>query len=199
MNVTETKEILRLVFGAYPTQRQKMQPDDVAAMLNVWSLGLADVAFEVVKAAIARLVCTSKWMPAIAEVRAEIGELHHGRRRSGIEAWGDLHAMQTPRERDAMALVDPITLYVCKAMGWIETRTLWRGGEDVEQWYVVVPLDNESSDRARFAELYDKTASDERRTAQISAGAQIPQLDRPREPRRLGDIVAGLLPAKSTT
>lgn len=194
MTVDESKEILRLVFGAYPTQRQRMQPDDVRAMLHVWSLALGDVPFEVVKAAIARLVCSSKWMPSIAEVRAEIGTIHHGRRRSGIDAWGDVRALGTYRE--GFDGIDPVVLYACKAFGWIQTRTLWRDGQDVEQWNVATG-ENEAADRARFAELYDKTVADERIAAQISPGAQIPQLSEPRGQRALGDIVVGLLPEKS--
>lgn len=198
MNVTEAKEILRLVFGAYPTQRQRMQPEDVSAMLHVWSIGLADVDFEIGKAAISRLVCTSKWMPSISEMRAELGNLHHGRKRHGVDAWGDLRKLQTYREREALADVDPLVLHVVGLMGWIEWRTLWRGGLDVEQWHVVVPLENESSDRARFIEAYDKLTADDRQAAQLSAGAQIPvALQRGRGPKQLGDIVNGLLPEKT--
>lgn len=198
MTNSEVSAALKLVFAAYPQHRGRMSPDDVKAMHDVWCLALADLTLEMAKAAIARHLCTSKWMPSIAEIREQLGMLHHGLKRSGINAWGDLKALRVYREREAMADVDPVVMFVCNAFDWIETRTLWRNGEDVEQWHVVVPLDNEASDRARFAELYDKTIADERQVAQISAGGKIPaQMQRSRDARQLGDIVGGLLPEKT--
>jgi hypothetical protein len=196
MTATETKEILRLVFGAYPTQRQRLQPDDVRAMLDVWSLALADVPFELVKAAIARLICTSKWIPAIAEVRAELTTVLHGRKRSGLDAWGDVRQLGIYRE--GTEGVDPLALQVCQRFGWVQTRVLWRDGRDVQQWNVATG-ENEESDRVRFAQLYDKLSGDEREQAQITPGAQIPRLKASQDARALGDIVGGLLPEKATT
>lgn len=197
MTASEAKEILRLIYGAYPTQRQRMQPEDVKAMLEVWTIGLGDIPFDVGKSAIGRIVCTSKWMPSIAEFRAEVGELHHGARRNGLDAWGDVRALSTFRERDALATVDPTVMHICQRFNWIEWRTLWRDGADVEQWHVV-PGENEESDRARFAQLYDSLTRDERKVAQISAGAQIPRLKQGEGGARpLGDIVKGMLPSGS--
>ncbi|HUS27572.1 MAG TPA: replicative helicase loader/inhibitor [Kofleriaceae bacterium] len=198
MTNTEITQALKLIFAAYPQQRARMSADDVKAMHDVWSLAFADVSLEPAKAAIARHVCTSKWMPSIAEIREQLGTLHHGLKRSGINAWGDLKALRTYREREAMEQVDPVVLFVCRAFDWIEWRTLLKASGDIEQWHVVVPLENEASDRARFAELYDKTIADERTTAQLSAGGKIPaQLQRSRDGRQLGDIVSGLLPEKT--
>jgi hypothetical protein len=194
MTGPEAKEILRLVFGAYPTQRARMQPEDVRAMLEVWSLGLADVDYDVAKIAVGRIVCTSKWLPSIAELRSEIGIVHHGEKRNGLEAWGDV--LKLYNFRSGTDGVDPLVLQVCGAFGWIEHRTLWRNGEDVDQWHVVHG-ENEASDRARFAELYNKLTADERKAAQLSAGAQIPRLKGESGARGLGDIVKGMLPSGS--
>lgn len=195
MIIDETKEILRLICAAYPTQRQKLTSADMHAMLEVWSLALADVEFALARAAAGRIVCSSKWLPSIAEFRAEIGVMHHGERRNGLDAWGDVRTLRTYREREAMATFDPLVIQVCQRYDWIEWRTLFRNGEDVEQWHVVTG-ENDESDRIRFAQLYDSLARDERKQAQLAPGGKIPQRLPAGEGRTLGAIVAGMLPEK---
>lgn len=196
MNTTETKEILRLICAAYPTQRQRMSENDLRAMLEVWCMGLADIEFDVAKAAAGRIVCSSKWLPSIAEFRAEVGEVHHGAKRNGLDAWGDIRKLRTYRTTSDD--VDPLVLQVCQRFDWIKMRELWRNGETILQWHVETG-DNEESDRIRFAQLYDSLARDERKQAQLTPGAKIPQLKQGEGPRALGDIVGGLLPERSTT
>lgn len=194
MNTNDTKEVLRLICAAYPTQRQKMTSADMHAMLEVWSLALADIEPEAAVRAAGRIVMTSKFLPSIAEFRAAIGEVHHGVRRTGAEAWGDVRGLFTYRDRGALEGVDPLVLEVLTAQGWIAWRTLWRNGADVEQWHASMPTDNVSADRARFIELYDALAIGERKAAQLSPGAAIP--DRKALPggEQLGAIVGRMLP-----
>lgn len=198
MTTDETKGILRLICAAYPTQRQRMNASDLHAMLEVWSLALADVDLASARAAAARIVCTSKWLPSIAEFRAAVGDVHHGSRRSGAEAWGDIRPLLEYRDREAMASVDPLVLEVCTAQGWITWRTLWRSGEDVEQWHVTLG-ENLAADRARFIELYDALALSERKTAQLTPGGKIPERIAAPEGRTLGAIVQGMLPSGDGT
>jgi hypothetical protein len=133
---------------------------------------------EAVRAA-GRIVCTSKWLPSVAEFRAALGEVHHGARRTGAEAWGDVRRLFSYRERAAMADVDPVVLEVCTAQGWIHWRTMWRNGEDIEQWHVAMGEDaNPAADRARFIELYDALTVGERKAAQLAPGGKIPERTR---------------------
>lgn len=175
MTIDDTKHTLKLLLAAYPTQRSRMTPADLRAMLEIWSLALADVALEDARAAVQRIVMTHKWLPSIAEFREEIGTVHHGVRRSGLEAWGDVRGLLAYRNADDTSGVDPVVLEICKRYGWIETRTLTRNGVDLEQWHVVTG-ENESSDRIRFAELYDKLTADGRKAAQLAPGAVNPML-----------------------
>lgn len=195
MNTDETKEILRLLCAAYPTQRQRMTGADMHAMLEVWSLALVDIDHDEAVRAAGRIVCTSKWLPSVAEFRAAIGEVHHGVRRTGAEAWGDVRRLFTYRERDAMATVDPVVLEVCTAQGWIHWRTMWRNGEDIEQWHVAMGEDaNPAADRARFIELYDALTVGERKAAQLAPGGKIPERIAAPEGKQLGAIVRAMLP-----
>jgi hypothetical protein len=196
VNTDETKEILRLICAAYPTQRQRMTGADLHAMLAVWSLGLADVEMEPAVRAVGRIVCTSKFLPSLAEFRAALGDVHHGARRTGAEAWGDIRKLFAYRERSAMADVDPVVLEVCTAQGWIHWRTMWRNGKDIEQWHVAMGEDaNPAADRARFIELYDVLTVGERKAAQLAPGGKIPERLAAPEGRQLGAIVKAMLPA----
>lgn len=194
MTTDETKEILRLLCAAYPTQRQRMTGADLHAMLEVWSLALGAVELSAARAAAGRIVCTSKFLPSIAEFLAAIGDVHHGARRTGAEAWADLRALFTYRDRGERAGVDPLVYAVADAQGWITWRTLWRDGADVEQWHVALTSDNLAADRARFIELYDAMAIGERREAQLTPGGKIPERLASREGAQLGDIVKRMLP-----
>lgn len=173
MTAEQTGEIFRMVLAGWPTQRQRMSDGDVAAMAALWLAALADLDFAQCKAAIVRIVKTSKFIPSIAEIREEIGVVVGGVRRPGIDAWGEVLRMSTYREEPALADFDPLVVKVCQSLGWLKRRTLWRGNENISQW-MVSPGGDEASDRARFVEAYDKLTAIERREAQVAPGAQLP-------------------------
>lgn len=170
MKKSEAGELVMFVIASYPTQRQRMSADDVNAMQAAYAATLEDVEIHAAKAAVVRLLRTSKWIPTIAEILEAVGVVHVGERRHGIDAWGDVLSLHSYRDPDEMESCDPLVIQVCKSFGWIEWRTLFRGHEDVNQWHVMHG-ENESSDRARFTEAYDKLASAARREAQASPGA----------------------------
>lgn len=185
MTTDETKQILRLVCAAYPSQRQKMTARDLHAMLDVWSAALADIPFDDAQKAVARIVCSSKWMPSIAEFRAEVGEMHAGAVRKGGEAWGDvLKAVGRFGSGRSPTFDDPLVAYCVDSIGW---RSICMSDE------------TDPAPRARFIDLYDSLARDERKLAQLTPGGKIPPRLATQEPAQLGDIVVGLLPAQTTS
>lgn len=166
MTRQEAARIVAVILASYPTQAEKLlNPKRQVAMVEAFESLLSDVSYEHANAAVRALVQTSKFMPSIAEIRASALELVRGPVRAGVDAWGDLRQLRAFRDRDAMTEVDPLVLQVCQRYGWIEWRTYFRGSEDIEQWHVVTS-EHEASDRARFAELYDKLASQAQREAQ---------------------------------
>lgn len=175
MTDIEAAEVVKLLFALYPTQRRSMSAKDAEMFTSVCMDAFADLEAGAARAAITRLAMTAKWLPTIAEIREAVGIVHHGDRRDGISAWGDVLELHGFRNREALADFDPLVIEVCQRFGWIEWRTLWRAGQDIEQWHVVHG-ENESADRARFVEAYDKAAMKQRKDAQVSPGGKNPNL-----------------------
>ncbi len=161
MNRGEASKLVGVALAACPAQAGKV---DTIAMIDAWADLLSDLDYAKVSAALRVHLQTSKFLPSIAELRAACVELTKGPSRPGGDAWGDVIALRTFSDLSSMAEVDPITLHICKEFGWLEYRTLWRNGVDIEQWHVVSG-ENEAADRARFIELYDKLKTQGHREA----------------------------------
>jgi hypothetical protein len=176
--------MLRLLAAAYPAQRQRMSADDVRAMAAVYIAGLADLDHDRVRAAVDRLVKSSRFIPTIAEVREAAVDVAHGARAPGGDAWG--RCLRLIRRYGShrwpgidFEVGDPVLLATIRALGWAD----------------LCNSDNAAADRARFIELYDQLAQGERKEAAIAPGATsraLPQ--RTTEQRRIGELLTGLLP-----
>ena len=164
MNRQEAAKLAAVAMGAYPSQAAKLTSKLAEAMIAAYETLLDDIPYEMANAALRALAQTEKFMPSVADIRAACLELTKGPKRPGGDAWGDVIALRTFRDVSTMDEVDPITLHICKEFGWVEYRTLWRNGADLEQWHVVSG-ENESADRARFIELYDKLKAQGHREA----------------------------------
>lgn len=146
MSELQAKKLVAAMIAAYPTT--KITDDSAAVYVRM----LFDLDFDAVNAAIAKLIATCKFPPSVAEIREATLAVSKGDRRAGGDAWGDvLHAIRrfgyarTPG-RD-FELEDPIVLECIKAFGWQE----------------LCSSENQVADRARFIELYDKLAAEDRR------------------------------------
>ena len=168
-------EVMRVIFAAWPSQRQRMSTDDVHGMFAVYSVGLGDLEVAKVKAAVTRLARTSEWLPTIAAIRAAVGVVEHGEQSTGTEAWETvLSAIRRYGSHRTpgidFSFGDPITARVVKALHWGE----------------LCASDNAIADRARFVDAYADIAKTERREAQAAPGATNPQLER--GPRSIVEI-----------
>ena len=125
------------------------------ATAEVYEAMLADLDFAAGQQAVQRLICSSKWLPTVAEIRAAAADVRHGPVRAGGEAWGDVveAIRRVGSYRPAPTFADPMVNDCVKFMGW---RDLCLGT-------------NEAADRAKFVSLYDSLAGRER--AGIVAGA----------------------------
>ena len=162
MDKTEAAKLVAVALAACPQQAVRIDGKRSAAMIDTWAALLGDITYEAANAAMTVLLQTSPFLPSVAEIRSTALELAKGPTKTGGEAWGEVMKLRTYRELAAMDAVDPRVMQVCKAMDWVKRRTLWRNGQDVEQWAVQLG-DNESADRARFIEMFDKLASQDRR------------------------------------
>lgn len=191
MTIDDTKAALRFLFAAYPSQRMRMRPEDIEAMLLAYSTGFADLELAHVTAAISRLARTERWLPTIADIRAAIGVVVHGTETSGSEAWGAV--LKAIREMGQLAKPgedftwrDPITARVVSALGWFD----------------LCASTSSAADRKNFVDAYNQISATERTEAQASTGATskmlprrepIPVIERAAEAQSLGAIVGDML------
>ena len=135
MTPTETKKVVGLLLAAFPNARM------TEATVDLYERMLVDLDFGQAQDAVGRLICTSRFMPTIAEIREASADLSIGPARTGVAAWADVMlAIRRVGQYDLPTFEDPIVAECVRAMGWRYLCT------------ADVP---ESVDRARFAELYN--------------------------------------------
>ena len=170
MTAEETGEVLRLMFGAFPSQRSRMGDDQIKTTAAVYGLGLGDLEVAQVRAAVIRLVRTAKFFPTIAEIRAEVGIVASGAVMAGAEQWGAVRRAigryGVNREPGVdFVFGDETTARAVAALGWRD----------------LCLSDSATADRARFIEAYDAIEKTTRREAQASEGATVRRLKPTRE------------------
>lgn len=188
MTEVECRRLILAMTTTLPREWSFLTKEQQAATEAAYVRMLSDLPYDAARAAVERLLATSETMPKVATIRAATLDALHGHVIAGGSAWGSVRALRTYRDRDDLEGVDPIALHICELYGWIETRTLWRNGADVAQWHVVTG-DNETADRARFIELYDRLAREQR------SGLNTSQLPAAREFRALQRTNQAALPA----
>src|SRR5690349_9625631 len=134
MRRSEAAQIVAMLVAAY---RDKSVTE---ATVEVYETMLSDLDFEACKAAVTRVIATSKWFPTVAEIRHAAASERLGAVRAGGEAYGDVVSAirSVGSYRPAPTFDDPVVNECVRIMTW---RGLCLG-------------DNEAADRARFIELY---------------------------------------------
>jgi hypothetical protein len=172
-----------MLIAAYP------RPEVSDSTAEIYQRMLMDLDFDSAKSAVAQLMLSSKWLPAISEIRASAVDARLGPRRTGMEAYGDVvdAIRRVGAYRPSPDFNDPVVSDCVRQMGW---RNLCLG-------------DNEASDRSRFVDLYEALA--ERGRREQLTGQRLPappsgflrlralELPESSSPKRLGDALgAGL-------
>ena len=165
-----------------PAQAQALVLEMTAALPKEWSFltreqqnatqkqyrrFLVDLPFEAAYTAVHELIGTAKTMPTIADIRAATARVQLGNVRAGGEAWGSvMRAMAAEGSRRKpgrdFRFKDPIVARCVDALGWVALCT----------------TENQTADRARFIELYDRLAREQRSEEVI---ATLPAVRRFRE------------------
>lgn len=170
MTPQDAGDLIKRILGAYPTQRQRMTPADVGAMTVAYTAGLIDLPYELARDAVDRCLKSCEWIPTVARIRAEAGEIRIGARRSGGEAWGDvMRAVSTHGQYREPVFEDEIT-QACVAI------VTWRAICTSDQ----IGL---ASCRRTFIEAYESITASSRKAAQVAQGGVAP--------RRLGVVGIG--------
>jgi hypothetical protein len=141
MKRSEAAEIVMLLLGAYP------QAKTTASTSQVYETMLSDLDVGSARAAVTRLIATSRFMPTVAEIRAAAADIERGPVRSGAEAWLDvLDQIRREGYCGTPLFDDAIVASLIERWGW--TRMCLEGNVD--------------ADRARFIEAYDSLAKQAR-------------------------------------
>lgn len=112
MNKGEAVKLISMLRAAWP--RQEVLPETA----EVYAAMLADLPFEEAKAAVTRLVQTSKWFPAISEIRERVAES-----RCALDppelAWGEVQkAISRVGAYHQPLFENPAVQCAVNAIGW---------------------------------------------------------------------------------
>ncbi len=146
MTQAETARLVAVLMAAFPSNRASTQTSVVYERM------LADLDWAAANAAVERLLATSRFMPTVAEIRETTMALTVGEQKPGGEAWGEVIRMIGAKGymrlpgRD-FEFSDPTIARCVSLMGWER----------------LCSSENETADRARFTELYDRLAVQDRR------------------------------------
>lgn len=179
MTDDQAKQTMTTLLAAYPVETRNISGREIAAIVEAYRNGLADLDDELVQRAVDVVTKTSERLPTIAKIRQAAVELQHGHRRPGGDAWGDVvaairrhGASKTPGVD--FVFPDPLVARAVDRMAWRE----------------LCLSTNQVADRARFIELYDEYAHGIRTVAQVAAGATHPALPAARDSGRDVLVVA---------
>lgn len=162
MKKSEAAEIVMLLVGAY-------NRDVTEQTARVYETMLVDLDVAKCRAAVQRLIGTSRFLPTIAEIRSAAIEQQLGARRTGEDAYTELTAAVRAHGRDygqgAPKFRDPL---IARCIG------VWGSWND---------LCNSPSDdpggRSRFIELYDQLSQAQRQDQVSGVPLPAPANDRP--------------------
>jgi hypothetical protein len=168
MNKQEARRLVLVLFSGYASQMSFIKPDDAKMMIETYVGGFEDLAADDLKAAIARAHKLSVKLPSIAEIRSLVIEssgVAGAKRRTGVEAWGEVIGAIGKYGRDrvpgvSFSFSDPIVDHIVYSLGWRE----------------LCDSENQTADRARFIEAYEKSSLMQRREAAAGHGARTLQI-----------------------
>jgi hypothetical protein len=134
---SEAAELVMMLLGAYPNAKTSLSTS------QVYETMLGDLDAEPARAAVVRLIASSKWMPTVAEIRGAAADIEHGPVRSGADAWLDVMSeMRRVGNYSAPTFDDALVESIVRRWGWT----------------ALCLSTNETADRARFVEAYDGLA-----------------------------------------
>lgn len=172
MTPAEAAKLVTIALANYPTPASFLGEDAVAGMASGWAMVLVDIDYADGQAALVRYMATEPdKLPGPGHLRRIVSESVHGRRRSGLDAWGDVKAAisadgryRTPR------FADPLVARAVEAIGWV----------------AICDSEDEMVERAHFARAYDALAV---AAAEDRSVASLPGVARPALPGGIGSLL----------
>ncbi len=87
MTTKETLQIMAVLQGAYPRYYAGQSYEEKKQAAELWHRMLGEYPYELVDQAIAAVIATNVFPPAIAEIIAEVNSLQRGPEMTELEAW----------------------------------------------------------------------------------------------------------------
>lgn len=172
MTPDEANQVVKLVLGAFPRDRVKLDGAAIVAMRDAWHELLEDLDYATVRAATMRALRLAVHMPSAGEIRRAALEGVRGPRRPGLLAWGDVvREIARVGVHGRPVFADAAVGAIVQSIGW---ATLCNA-----------PV-SDTSLRARFVDAYDEGS--------LAVEREVLGRDARTGPALVGGIVAGLLP-----
>jgi hypothetical protein len=148
----EAQQIVTTLTASHPNMFVRLSASQQRDTMAAYRTMLRDLDYVTANAAVARLLATLKYMPTPAEIRESALTLSIGEQSAGGEQWG--RVLTAIRERGVhrtpgvdFVFANETTARCVQALGWTE----------------LCNSENTIADRARFVDLFDKLAGQERR------------------------------------
>ena len=140
----------------YYSKEEKLLPNKEAMAL--WYSQLSDIPYPLANAVLQKWVATQKWSPSIAEVREQAALIQNGQTPTWGEGWEEVRKAIRQygiyNQQEAMDSLSGITKEAVKMLGF---RNLCLS-------------ENETSDRARFEQIYTTLEKRQHENAQLPEG-----------------------------
>lgn len=164
MTQGESLKCMSILAASYP--RQALDE----ATLTTYATMLADLEFDAVQEAVKRIICTSKWFPSIAEIRAEVVSADTMHLPAPELAWGEVwkaigrYGMNRKPEFSCPEIAAAV---------------------DAVSWRHICTDPNVTSTRARFTDAYRAIRESDTSSRQLGSHAPKQIEGRSREQHRL--------------
>lgn len=167
MTTEETRTVLTILKTTYPNFYKDMSKGEMQGMLEVWSELFTDDDVNLVKAALKQMILTSKFPPAIAEIKSAMFDLVNPNNLNEIEAFNLVKKACRSNSGDAKSEYAKLPIEIQKAIRTYET---------LQEWAVVNVDDMETIVFARFRDMF-RQAKNELRLEFISTNQMLEMKD----------------------
>lgn len=176
------KQVLAMLSAEYPEHVNKLSAEQLRNLRDLYTLTLADIGDDDLRAGALRHVNESNWFPKISELRKASAKLANPEHLDPAEAWEQV-CKAIPRYGITIAGMDgagippfddPLTEAVVRQFGWNN----------------LCLSENPIADRARFIEAYERQVARSYQRAALPAGLQNGALA---SARRVDQLTAGVV------
>lgn len=176
------KQVLAMLSAEYPEHVNKLSAEQLRNLRDLYTMTLADIDDDDLRAAALRHVNESNWFPKISELRKAAARLANPAMLDPAEAWEQVVKAIPVYGRSIAGLggpgippfADPLTAKVVRQFGWNN----------------LCLSENPVADRARFIEAYSRQAQRTQERAALPAGLQDGALS---GARQVDQITAGVV------